>query len=222
MSAYPSDVPLILWEPKAFKLVGRIGSIRIYGGSVYQRDPCLKLALLIDLSGEHNGNQPAIVTCNKQAREVFPESLFEEGPPVISINWRDGTAGSLSLNWWKTLIAAIRKLPPGSAIGVCCAGGTGRTGTALAILFALGNNFKRVDPVKWLRARYYNDAVETDQQLNYIEDITGLRVKVWSSSPPVWEARIDPPGRQGTTLTLPASQATGSSTQQPPGSAVQE
>ncbi len=66
----------------------------------------------------------------------------------------------------------INELPEGD-IAVCCYGGMGRTGTALCILRALLTG-EEVDPVAAIRQTYRAGAVESDSQIDYIRDITGL------------------------------------------------
>lgn len=56
-------------------------------------------------------------------------------------------------------------LDRGQSVEVGCLGGHGRTGTALACLAVLAGLGE--DPVRWIRARYCQHAVETDEQANF-------------------------------------------------------
>ncbi len=171
-----------LCVPKKAKFVMDINGVNIYGTSVFNIYQVPDLALQIDVSGMSSLDAP-IVTGNKAARALLPKTIFEQNIPVLLIDWRDGTAHSLDRNWWDTLIEEISNLPSGSSVAVCCVGGTGRTGTVLAILAGLSGQVGPVedDPVKWIRDNYYDDAVETETQLWYIEDVTGLPVLVYPS-----------------------------------------
>ena len=98
------------------------------------------------------------------------------GEYYATVNWPDGGTVSFPREFWEQIIAFIRDLE-GKDVYVHCIGGHGRTGTALAILAHLSKaKPKDVDPVLWVREKYCALAVETSDQLNYIEDITGVQV----------------------------------------------
>ncbi len=167
--------------PKQPKNVMDIGGVSIYGSSAFLVSRIPNLALRIDLSGLDLGSQ--LVGGNPAARALLPQGLFTS-VPSLSINWADGTAHTLDVAWWETLIEAIYALPEGSSVAVCCVGGTGRTGTVLAILAGLTHQLDSEgdgDPVKWVRDRYYDDAVETEEQMWYVEDITGRITSAYPS-----------------------------------------
>ncbi len=169
--------------PKQPKKVMEINGVSIYGSSAFLVNRIPNLALRIDLSGLDLGSTQ-LVAGNAAARALLPLALFAQKVPCLSIDWADGTAHSLDIVWWQTLVEAIEFLPDGSSVAVCCVGGTGRTGTVLAILAGLTNQLDDDvvgDPVQWLRRHYYDDAVETEEQVWYIEDITGLLIHVYPS-----------------------------------------
>ena len=60
---------------------------------------------------------------------------------------------------------------------------------------------RETDPVQWVRAHYYDDAVETDEQMWYIEDVTGLLTTEYPSNY-LYEPVTSPHGTQ--VLGIPA------------------
>jgi hypothetical protein len=181
------------------QFVTTLNGVNIYGGPVFYIERVPDLALIIDVSGLSRF-ATSLTEGNEAAKFLLPPSLFGvQDTPRLMINWDDGTAHGLDREWWQTLVDAIRELPAGSSVGVCCVGGTGRTGTVLAILAALGNEFPiGVDPVQWLRSRYYDDAVETHEQMWYIEKITSSAIHSYPSDFFRWHsgAETDQPETQ--------------------------
>ena len=91
----------------------------------------------------------------------------------IDFQWRDFGPFVLGKDFWKDLVTVIRR--KNKDVLVCCIGGHGRTGTALAILAGLTGATK-TDPVKFIRDLYCKKIVESENQIEYIEDITGIQV----------------------------------------------
>ena len=174
VARYPQLAPYRWKTPKE---VMEINGVKVYGASVYDTSEIPDLSLVIDLSGI-TVPERHLVTGNATARAELPPSLFARKVPIIYIEWADGSAHSLTVDWWETVISVIDLLPEGSSVAVCCVGGTGRTGTALAVLAGLTDQLgpDDLDPVAWVRERYYDDAVETDVQLHYVELITGFPI----------------------------------------------
>ena len=174
--------------PKQPKKVMEIGGVSVYGSAAFLVFRIPNVSLRIDLSGLAIGDTQ-LVGGNTAAHALLPESLFAQKVSVLSINWQDGTAHTLDVTWWETLIGAIKTLPDGSSVSVCCVGGTGRTGTVLAILAGLTGQLgfnediqaMETDPVQWMRDHYYDDSVETEEQLWYVEDITGMLTEMFPS-----------------------------------------
>ncbi|MCH7840226.1 MAG: hypothetical protein IID38_08335 [Planctomycetes bacterium] len=177
-----SPVMASAFAPKQPKKVMEINGVSVYGSSAFLVSRIPNLSLRIDLSGLDLGNTQ-LVGGNEAAYSQLPHSLFATKVPSLSIDWADGTAHTLDVTWWETLIRAIEALPDGSSVAVCCVGGTGRTGTVLAILAGLTGQLgpDDTDPVKWMRDRYYDDAVESEEQMWYVEDITGLLTEAFPS-----------------------------------------
>jgi hypothetical protein len=100
---------------------------------------------------------------------------------IIRINWPDGGVPVLTEKDWRSLIKKLRNVRSRSNketlhILVCCVGGHGRTGTALAILAAL-TGIAPADPVIFVRAEYCRKAVETKAQCRYIREIAHIAVE---------------------------------------------
>jgi len=104
---------------------------------------------------------------------------------TLSIRWTNGSVPHLGRYFWDCLMSDIEKLAEKRGeldLLVICEGGHGRTGTALAILCSLwGLIPKKTDPVEWVRRHYCERAVETERQLDYIEEITQRKVKAEAS-----------------------------------------
>ncbi len=58
----------------------------------------------------------------------------------------------------------------GERVELACAGGVGRTGTALAVLAVL-SGVPRADAVAWVRAAYHPRAVETARQRRWVGQV---------------------------------------------------
>lgn len=97
---------------------------------------------------------------------------------IIRINWLDGEAPDMTGKEWLTLLKKLEKIRLHLGkdilnILVCCMGGHGRTGTALAILAAL-TGVQTENPVIFIRKTYCRKAVETKSQCSYIKEIAHL------------------------------------------------
>lgn len=76
--------------------------------------------------------------------------------------------------WLPTRPAAARRLlrqlherAPAERVEIACAGGVGRTGTALAALAAI-DGLGAADAVDWVRARYHPRALEVPWQRTFV------------------------------------------------------
>ena len=105
---------------------------------------------------------------------------------VVKVPWDDGGAPwNLRQIFWIELVKWLKEQK--REVIVCCMGGHGRTGTALTILACLLNpEIPRFYgcPVSWIRHRYCDSAVETYEQMQYIEVICNVITKAipsWSA-----------------------------------------
>jgi len=99
---------------------------------------------------------------------------FNKVPSIIKIDWSDMGVPDLPKSFWKELIKVIRAEK--KRVVISCLGGHGRTGTALSIL-AVMMGITKTDPVKFIREKYCKEAVESNSQLDYIEEMTGIKVE---------------------------------------------
>ena len=90
---------------------------------------------------------------------------------VIQIDWRDySVPKSLTLDDWKHVVAEIRERKEAL---VFCMGGHGRTGTLGAILAIFFQLCKPEEGIKYIRENYCKEAVESMEQVKYIEGLFG-------------------------------------------------
>lgn len=156
-------------------------SIEFWGGSEFSLpkrpfDPDL-LIQADDLESVAACRPYSRTSYNKEASDFFADedpSFLDPSFPHLIINWPDMSVPEFSKVWWHTLTDRIMEMPHESVVFVCCTGGTGRTGTILSILLALATDEQ--NPVEFVRKYYKDRAVETQEQLNYIQNITGLVV----------------------------------------------
>lgn len=123
-------------------------------------------SVVLDLA---NGFKPAIIPIGMDVPGVTWRRLV--------IDWPDGGVPRLRASEWRAIVDALLKLD--LPVFVACQGGHGRTGTCLAVLGHYLNAYpdRNTDPVAWLRNTYCEDAVETWNQMKYIENITGRVVQ---------------------------------------------
>lgn len=93
--------------------------------------------------------------------------------PVLNLPIRDYGIPRLGRIFWDTLAAdVVGMLSAGRSVAVACEGGHGRTGLVLAILMA------RIDPTisdpqEWVWNNYCIEAIETREQINYVDEMIG-------------------------------------------------
>lgn len=101
-------------------------------------------------------------------------------PAWLGVSWPDFGTPALANTDWHLLAEILAQHGANTEAGdvlICCDGGHGRTGTALAILGVLLEVCKEGDPVAWVRAIYCDNAVESDGQIRLIESLTGRKVE---------------------------------------------
>lgn len=90
---------------------------------------------------------------------------------VIQIAWRDySVPKSLTLEDWKAIVKEIRERKEAL---VFCMGGHGRTGTLGAILAIFFQICKPEEGIAYVRKNYCKSAVESMEQVKYIESLFG-------------------------------------------------
>ena len=111
----------------------------------------------------------------------FDPDLFENQLNVVYIPIYDGEAPGIQLEMWLNIIDSIvRNIKKDTInIGVCCAGGHGRTGVILAVLMFLLTNVK--DIIEYIRKNYCEKAIETYSQMLYLMEC-GIDTKNYEPS----------------------------------------
>lgn len=96
---------------------------------------------------------------------------------IVYLKWPDYGVPKYTKAFWLALVSDIynRRM---TTVHCQCAGGHGRTGTMLAILFQLSTNrFNNVgDLIRYIREQYRPKAVETREQAYYIASICDISV----------------------------------------------
>lgn len=159
-----------------------IGKAHIFGSreaAVVEHSPKWGLIVRLIAGGVHTSSTP-LITGNKEAHSLLKPTIFNvKTPPIIHVQWEDFDRPPLTKQWWTELHTTIRGWKHRKDIVFYCQGGHGRTGTALSILAGLEAKLrgtKDFDPVAFIRKTYCTSAVESTEQLDYIEDITGYKI----------------------------------------------
>jgi hypothetical protein len=100
--------------------------------------------------------------------------LLAAGPvpgwPHRRIDWPDFRVPADTEDALDALRAAHRRALAGERVEAACAGGIGRTGTALAALAVL-DGLPPDEAVAWVRERYHRHAVETPWQRRWLRRV---------------------------------------------------
>ena len=142
----------------------------LYGGQAYKLVETDHLDLIVDCAGLLQGRKFV-----KQASQPRYRALNQQAyPDVITLAWPDMTAPTqVGIRFWESLLAL---LPQNTA--VCCMGGHGRTGTALAALLiadgVTGNEGR--DAIDRVRKEHCARAIETKGQEDYLKGLAKAKL----------------------------------------------
>lgn len=157
------------------KFVMKIGAASVHAGAGSDATSRAGWALAVRLSGKHGADFDRPFHADKAAEALLGKDLVAwTPPPMLTLEWDDRGVPPIGAEWWRRFIEALKKVE--GRVVFYCIGGHGRTGTALAILAGLSGQTKG-DVVKWVRKVYCEKAVETNAQLDYFEEVTGLKTK---------------------------------------------
>lgn len=157
-----------------------IGNRKImYGGSQFEGADPLPGMLFIDLLNRGQNDQ---ISTNYQTK-YLDQYLIK----IISIPWPDMSLPEVPDDFWVALAQEIIYQDRNCLIA--CAGGHGRTGTALAILAHLIAGIQ--NPIEFVRWAYCKEAVETHEQKNYVAKITGIYEEIEIKEDIWWEKKRD-------------------------------
>ncbi len=175
--SYPSDMANAEWQ-RIEPLIPKPKSNR---GRDDVKNNIDEWDLMIPLVGDYDSYVPkCYIQSNPEADDLLPAELTEPYiPAILSIDWPDFGVPFISAIWWKGLVRFLETYD--GDVVFFCQGGHGRTGTALTILACLSQEELRTGiecPLFWLRDNYCEHAVETYDQVDYIEKITDMQI--WS------------------------------------------
>lgn len=157
-----------------------------------------RYSVILDCSGRgvpRSSLVPPIVRTDADITEQFAglQDYVQPEAPRIYVAWPDGGAPALDPGFWRALLARLS-----GDIAVCCLGGHGRTGTALAALWmadidarGAAEGLAASDAVSIARDKHCRETIETDDQLEYLDEVAefyGLATDA-AMCTPSWELR---------------------------------
>jgi hypothetical protein len=164
-------------------LVFTAGNVSVYGGGNSRGLKVWEDSFMIDMGDVVDEKYVEFAGC------YYPELFTLK---LIKVACKDYSIPNIGDTFWSRLVNILKNESVDKPIKVvcCCLGGHGRTGIALSILAGLFDVVPTdVCPVTWVREHYCKNAVESDKQLNYIEEVTGRKVTAeepkskWSTIP---------------------------------------
>jgi len=160
---HDGGTPVVFWNLKC-----------VSGAEGAEVDPTYA-DLIIDLAGVYSqsaikDNDFVKAGLNAEDQGHLWERLNKHvaAPPVIRIKWKDMSVPPVGAEFW---VDVWDLLPEGHTI-ICCHGGHGRTGTALAALLVTRpyQPCSAEEAIKEVR-EYCPCAIETEEQENYIYEL---------------------------------------------------
>ena len=116
--------------------------------------------------------KPRNMTGVKMAVEI---GFHGDGSKEISVPTKDFSIPDVAL-MRKGLIAAVREIIKGRPVYAGCKGGIGRTGLCLALL---AKSFGYTSPIAHVRSEYYEHAVETNDQMQFVANFKIPKQVIW-------------------------------------------
>lgn len=125
--------------------------------------------LVLDLAGVYHGSQSKLIK-NGPANWLQLNDLIPKKAPAIAFDWADGSAPYAPIAFWRAMWALLRDAATTTRhIIVCCVGGHGRTGTAVAALILADDlTMTAATATQWVRAHHCASAIETQAQEQYL------------------------------------------------------
>lgn len=99
-------------------------------------------------------------------RELLPTPKFKE----LVVSWSDGQSFSGNVEFWQKFYDICQEKGYKKVI-VCCLGGHGRTGTALAAILVANGAMDDFQAIDFIREHYCTEAIETKYQEKYLEEL---------------------------------------------------
>jgi protein-tyrosine phosphatase len=138
------------------------GNCKIHGAAYYDLPNSFSADLVIDCA---NITNDVILRVPQGYEELL--ALTDHAPaPTIRIDWPDHGAPPVAFEFWEKLYSLL----PNGKVLVCCFGGHGRTGTALAALYIIhhGNKQTAQDAIEYVKKHHCRSAIETQSQRRYL------------------------------------------------------
>lgn len=147
----------------ATKKLFTIGASDIYAGARWDcKQSAQDAELTLDLTGMTRDE--AIIT---PPRYSALRDYVTTVSPTITLNWPDHGLPPVVNQFWLELV----KLLPAGKVVVCCVGGHGRTGTALAALLIVTANLDAKTAIEFVWANHCQQAIETKGQQSYLDQL---------------------------------------------------
>lgn len=146
--------------------------IDFYGGGIYRDCDIDDCDLVIGLGVQVSD----LFTTQTNIPKKYLPKFLQKKRFFLEIEWRDFSVPKMKRKDWEDLLNMILRMKKDFGITkvlFCCAGGHGRTGTALSILAYLCG-IERNNPIKFIRKIYCKEAIETYSQIDYINEICGI------------------------------------------------
>ena len=99
---------------------------------------------------------------------LYLDARWDPPWPHEHLDWPDFSVPRDRADAEAALASLLDRARRGERVEVGCLGGHGRTGTALACL-AVQAGVPAADAVSWVRSNYCTHAVETDEQVAFVE-----------------------------------------------------
>lgn len=155
-------------SPKNKRVMKSVG-----GASGGDLDPACA-DFVVDCAGVYSASRtgPTFVDAENCNERFLSLENHVHAPDLLELNWRDMGIPPVGLGFWVQLWAL---LPMGHTI-VCCHGGHGRTGTALAALALIADPASQAGSmIDMVRADHCLSAIETSDQESYIFSLQEAR-----------------------------------------------
>lgn len=169
-SAYRSAIYTTSAHYHSPELVFKHDGIEFYGAAkmdIKPADLAGDLDLIINLSGypmQLNSRR----VLSRRGWEVLNEFFIEEKfPEELLIDWVDGEPLLARRGFWDKLLTLLKERKY-KRVYVCCTGGHGRTGTALAILYGITQSKSPRESIEHVRRTICTQLIETASQENYV------------------------------------------------------
>lgn len=101
---------------------------------------------------------------------VYFDPCWEPPWPHVHVDWPDSVTPAHPKDATIPLESLLRRARESQRVEVGCLGGHGRTGTALGCLVVL-TGVSPTEAVTWVRTNYCPLAIETDEQVAFIEQL---------------------------------------------------